>query len=376
MFGAAVVWCGVAPLTGQPPAGEPLPPPTVRPLWLGSASCGAASCHGGEGVMGQKGCEFNNWMATDKHRNAYGVLLSERSKHISRNYYQGRGTAPYPPPHRDPLCLNCHAHQDYADAQRAESYTNNFGVGCESCHGAAQLWLDKHYRPEWQAAPAEVKAKLGWRELRDVPHRADSCIGCHVGAPGSEVNHDLLGAGHPRLNFEFAAYHASMPHHWDDRKDRELNPYLEAQAWQIGQVKTGEAALTLLEHRAAEGKTWPEFAEYDCYACHHNLQSDSWRLKRGYPDRKPGAIPVNRWYTMMLERALGQEVPELRTIQKELAKTMPDRKVVANAARAAGGSVRGKAGNLLTPPTPQEMHENCSKKARKLSESGLLSQLG
>src|SRR5262245_29799227 len=85
MFGAAVVWSGIAPLTAQPPTGTSLPPTTSRPMWLGSASCGAASCHGGEGVMGQKGCEFNNWMARDKHRNAYSVLLTERSRNISRN---------------------------------------------------------------------------------------------------------------------------------------------------------------------------------------------------------------------------------------------------------------------------------------------------
>src|SRR5947209_3502886 len=102
MFCAAVVWCGVVPLTAQPPRdGEPLPRPAVRPLWLGSASCGAASCHGGEGAMGQKGSEFHNWMAADKHHEAYGVLRSERSKHISRNYYQGQGKAAYPAPHRD-----------------------------------------------------------------------------------------------------------------------------------------------------------------------------------------------------------------------------------------------------------------------------------
>ncbi len=43
------------------------------------------------------------------------------------------------------------------------------------------------------------------------------------------------------------------------------------------------------KNKNADG--WPEFAMYDCYACHHDLKSDSWRLENpssGVPGR-PGA---------------------------------------------------------------------------------------
>ncbi len=49
------------------------------------------------------------------------------------------------------------------------------------------------------------------------------------------------------------------------------------------------------ERAVAGGKTWPELAEYNCYACHHSLQAESWRQQRGYGGRKPGAMPWADW---------------------------------------------------------------------------------
>ena len=73
----------------------------------------------------------------------------------------------------------------------------------------------------------------------------------------------------------------------------------EAQAWRVGQVVSAEAALRLLIGRATAAKEkaqpWPEFAEYDCYACHHGLQGPSWRQKRGYAGRVPGSLRWNDW---------------------------------------------------------------------------------
>ncbi|HVC94248.1 MAG TPA: hypothetical protein VND64_11185, partial [Pirellulales bacterium] len=45
-------------------------------------------------------------------------------------------------------------------------------------------------------------------------------------------------------------------------------------------------------------KLWPEFAEYDCFACHHDLQDKSWR-REGYAKRPPdqGTLGVPRWGT-------------------------------------------------------------------------------
>jgi hypothetical protein len=55
----------------------------------------------------------------------------------------------------------------------------------------------------------------------------------------------------------------------------------EARAWLLGQVVSAKAALDLLKYRAdpEHGKPWPEFAEYGCFACHHNLQDQAGRRK-------------------------------------------------------------------------------------------------
>ena len=49
--------------------------------------------------------------------------------------------------------------------------------------------------------------------------------------------------------------------------------------------------------RESQNGIWPEYAELDCFACHHNLVAakDSWRQERGYagPGRRPGNAPFN-----------------------------------------------------------------------------------
>jgi hypothetical protein len=123
-------------------------------------------------------------------------------------------------------------------------------------------------------------------DLADPRVHAKACVGCHVGGQG-DVTHDLIAAGHPRLMFEFTSYHANMPPHWRPRKES------DAELWAIGQLASAEAALALTAKRADAG-AWPEFAEYDCFACHHALSVPSWRQseKRG----RPGEMPWGSWY--------------------------------------------------------------------------------
>src|SRR5207253_2017930 len=97
--------------------------------------------------------------------------------------------------------------------------------------------------------------------------------GCHVGGPSEDgrpprdVDHDLIAAGHPRLEFEFSGSLANLPAHWSE-KGRNAAPDFPARAWAIGQVASAGAALELLgdRARAAEQQSgrWPEFSEYDC----------------------------------------------------------------------------------------------------------------
>jgi hypothetical protein len=50
--------------------------------------------------------------------------------------------------------------------------------------------------------------------------------------------------------------------------------------------------MRTLADRAA--KSWPEFAELECYQCHHDLRLESKRIERGYGTRKPGSLQLNR----------------------------------------------------------------------------------
>jgi hypothetical protein len=275
--------------------------------WLGVASCASMSCHHFNGSKGTKRSEYSTWAAYDKHARAFQVLYEDRSEWIVRNLYGPKAKKAT----ETELCLKCHAMRDGDTSKVGDRFQLADGVGCESCHGAAEKWLTRHYEAGFKELSLEEKAKLGMRPTKDLAYRAKLCTECHVGTADKECNHDLLAAGHPRLNFEFAAYHAIYPKHWDPEEERRTRyPDLEARAWAVGQVVTARAALELLQARAkgaAEGKKpWPEFAEYDCYACHKDLKADSPRQKAGYGGRTPGLLPWGTWYLTMTDEYAGQ----------------------------------------------------------------------
>jgi hypothetical protein len=292
-------------------------------------------CHNGQEGRGARGSEYSTWAVYDRHARAFAVLGNDKSKSIMRNLgRQGQ------PATADGLCLSCHVGPDWQAASRNPRFTLADGVGCESCHGAAGSWLTEHFKSGWN--------RKGMRDTRTINGRADSCVGCHVGSPGKDVNHDLIAAGHPRLNFEFAAFHAILPHHWDDRKDRSRYPDFEARAWAVGQLASAKAALELLAYRAESAhdpkkQPWPEFAEYDCFACHHDLQAKSWRQsKEHYGKRPPGALPWGDWYYSMTGRALGAVKPgrstfaaALARLKADMERTYPPQQAVAKRAAMA-----------------------------------------
>jgi vacuolar-type H+-ATPase subunit I/STV1 len=94
----------------------------------------------------------------------------------------------------------------------------------------------------------------------------------------------------------------------------------------------------------AKGKNWPEYAELQCFACHHALTApeQSWRQERGYAGRRPGDPPWNdSRYAVFRELAhqvddttaarLDEQVAQ---VAKTLSQLNPDRDAVA--AEAAG----------------------------------------
>jgi hypothetical protein len=308
--------------------------PSASPF-VGAGSCAAAACHNGNFVTGDTGSEFTIWITRDRHAKAYEVLFLERSLQIQKNL--GRDV----PAHQDQRCLMCHvAPQIDPSLEKKAPYFRTDGVSCESCHGGAENWLNVHHLPAWKRMTPAAKKALGMNDTQSLVSRTQVCVTCHVGTPGMEVDHDLIAAGHPRLAFEMSAFHAFMPHHWPDSKDRDPTKSprgrtdFEARGWVVGQLVTAQASLELLADRAgAARKVWPEFAHHDCVACHHELRSPS-----GYPQRagKPGAVPWSAWDLGMTHQALQAiqaDPATLANLHKELDKGWNNRQAIAKSAR-------------------------------------------
>lgn len=279
-------------------------------------SCATTGCHGAPIGAGRanrssskSGSSYWIWVTSDPHVHAFDVLLSGRSRRIVQLLGgPAENETPTDPQSiaqlNDPVryleflerrCVSCHATAPPAADTRVgpnHSFSDYAdGVNCQSCHGPASQWLDPHKTQDWvDKKLAAENELLGMIDTGNVTRRAEACVGCHVGAPAKagnpvrDVNHDLIAAGHPRLNFEFAAYLENLPSHWDERPSGKPDPsFADATLWATGQLVAAKAVVEQTAARAKAASTeslgavWPEFAEYGCYACHHDLQSPSFR---------------------------------------------------------------------------------------------------
>ena len=242
---------------------------------VGVGACTSSGCHGGGKPNQIVGSEYNIWIAEDPHAQAYSVLYDDRSLRMVQ-LLDGPDWDPTRGAHEDDRCLSCHS-TTFAPARNQAGEVFSDGVGCEACHGPAEGWLSEHYRDGFGDEPKrrDAKHKLGFWDTDNLFTRAQVCTGCHVGGPGREVNHDLIAAGHPRLQFEMGAYLQALPKHWDERRDQERHHGNFAfLTWVLGQAAASQSALQQLESRAAEGTSWPELSEWSCSACHHDLQDN------------------------------------------------------------------------------------------------------
>ncbi len=307
--------------------------------YVGVAGCAAAACHGGNGPRGAKGSEYSTWAGYDRHPNAFAVLYEERSDRMARALKRdskAKATT-------TEECLKCHATNEGHTQGQGDRFVLADGVGCESCHGPAGDWVTTHYLPGFRDRPAAEKERLGLRNIKDLTARARLCTECHVGSGDRDVNHDLIAAGHPRLNFEFASFHAIYPKHWPQGPELQRYPDLHARLWEIGQVVTAKASLELLATRASgKDRPWPEFAEYACYACHKDLQVDNPSQKAGFPRRDPGNFPWGTWYLSMAEVYADQPggpgkgwTKQISDLRKAMQQPGPDRNAVAQQSEEA-----------------------------------------
>jgi hypothetical protein len=117
------------------------------------------------------------------------------------------------------------------------------------------------------------------------------------------------------------------------------------QAWGVGQAVQLRESLNRLSRRA-NSPVWPEYAELDCFACHHGLTrpEDSWRQDRGYAGRRPGNPPWNESRVVVFRDLVEEISPEaskqLKDEVSQLAGLMNQlngnrEQIAASAARAS-----------------------------------------
>jgi hypothetical protein len=251
----------------------------------GPGSCSSPSCHGGVQARDQTTVlqnEYSTWVVRDKHAHAFVNLTNPVGVRIAK-------IMGLPSPDTAPRCLACHA-LDVPAEERARTFDLTDGVGCENCHGPASAWLGPHTTRGWKY---DKSLELGMYDTRDLVKRSEKCLSCHLGTPEKSVDHELIAAGHPDLYFELDSFMTVMPPHW---KEVDTDPWFAVRAMAVGQAVQLREQLKRVARESQNG-IWPEYAELDCFACHHNLVAakDSWRQERGYagPGRRPGNAPFN-----------------------------------------------------------------------------------
>lgn len=254
------------------------------PKYTGPGSCASPNCHGGVQPRSDNSVwqnEYSTWVVKDKHAQAYTVLSNPVATRMTRILgLTSADTAP--------KCLACHA-LDVAADLRARTFDPADGVGCENCHGPASNWLGPHTTKTWTH---QQSIDAGMFDDRDLIHRNEKCLSCHLGTREKFVDHEMIAAGHPDLYFELASFSAVMPRHWKEPFDKDA--FIEVRELAVGQAVQLREELRRLSRESKDG-VWPEYAELDCFACHHSLTAakDSWRQERGYSGRRPGNPPWN-----------------------------------------------------------------------------------
>ena len=332
------------------------------------------------------GNEVKTWGTQDKHSQAYTSLLSETAKTM--------GIAMGVPGniHRDKRCLACHSGFPISDMAAAdglideEKYREDLritaGVSCEGCHGSAggeKGWLSAHASKEtWRFLKPHEKCEKGYSNVRSVISRTQICLSCHLGnaVQGRILTHEMYAAGHPPLPaFELETFENLMPRHWrhlNEKSDlhKEYSARTET-AFHPDELRGTRALLVAalisqsealrLTANLAEGSIseeipkpqWPDFAQFDCYACHHDLKSESWRMAaqfRGSPGR-PRLVP---WPTVLSRLAAVQALTDSGDLKRDLSSVQSatlqspfgNRERLIEAARSAAESAEQTAASL------------------------------
>lgn len=318
-------------------AAEPQMPFESKWQHVGVATCAGSNCHGSQRPFDDSPVlqnEYFLWQREDAHSNAYKLLLSPEGQRIARNLGIKDATSA-------PECLTCHT--DFVPQDRqGRRFAFSEGVGCEACHGGAKDWLGPHVSGNTHAE----NIAAGLYPLEDPVARGRLCLSCHLGTDKKPIDHRIMGAGHPPLEFELDTFTNIQPAHFrvdaDYRKRKNYVP--GAKTWAIGQLLAADTVVEgLLSPRFTNGGMFPELVFFDCNACHHPMRPPRWQPGAGGP-LGPGEVRLADAYMVMsgavlqtvapdlatqwtsslkqLHEASGKSVSEVRTVAAGLSKTL------------------------------------------------------
>jgi Cytochrome c554 and c-prime len=286
---------------------------------LGPGSCASSTCHGA--VVDPKSpptwrTSFSVWEASDPHAQAGIVLFNELSTRIAIQL---------DPATKDSVqafhqllqrrCISCHATAaagitDQATSADVWPEILAMGVSCESCHGGASGWLSKHTQRGWPDDPQRLVPPHGMRDTEHWLPNVDGCLRCHVGSHTADgmvrdMNHDLIAAGHPQLRFEPSDLMSRLPRHWSEKPvaDVAASPsgnLREGAQWRLLATQARLSQERMAAALSSKDVPVPEFSEFDCSACHHDLLDRS-LAKQPVRTKAAGWTP---WQPMMLDSTL------------------------------------------------------------------------
>lgn len=275
---------------------------------MGVATCAASQCHGsavprdGSNVLQN---EYVTWTQDDPHARAYDILSNDQSRRIAARLGLESAAAAK-------ICLDCHA-DNVPAARRGERFHLSDGVGCEACHGGAENWLSTHYNVP--AVTHEANLSAGLYRTEDVIDRSELCLSCHLGTRNKFASHRIMAAGHPRLAFELDTFTelwrtaGRQPHYrvdsdYRERKENANHTY----TWAAGLLAESRQRLALLRSSKLDGDgMFPEFAFYDCHACHRSMKTVQWRPLPRYGGVGPGE-PFVHDGTLVMSMALARAI--------------------------------------------------------------------
>jgi hypothetical protein len=272
--------------------------------------------------------ESEIWLREDKHARAFAVLKQQRGQQMGQILQQSLGW-----PDADVTtkqeCLSCHANWQ-TGTPKPDDRSIEFGVSCQSCHGPGKDYLDPHRTEAWRGLSSEEKLAKGMIDVRDPLQRTTQCLSCHLGnqEQGKVLTHEMYAAGHPPLpGIEIETFCQAMPPHWrppsqkSPRAQELLNYEPQMRDATKGvllgavvplresyQLFAAQMTANAAQHLGAD------FAQFDCYACHHELQSPSWRQQRGYAGA-PGRLQPRFWPNALLRSGVLEAIDDPEAVQ-------------------------------------------------------------